>query len=74
MKFLIISLIILNTIQINPINLSILSGAIDIIAVEGQDGMIRSSPFWVRFGYNKIKHPLDKQVLYCNIGIHKSQW
>jgi phosphatidate phosphatase PAH1 len=46
--------LILNMIKSPEVNTSTLSGAIDIIAVKGKDRVIRSSPFYVRFGITKV--------------------
>ena len=44
------------------INPSTLSGAIDVIVVEGSDGSLSCSPFHVRFGKLKLLLPSEKKV------------
>jgi phosphatidate phosphatase LPIN len=44
------------------INPSTLSGAIDVIVVEGPDGNLACSPFHVRFGKLKLLLPSEKKV------------
>ncbi|KAJ4421894.1 lipin Ned1 [Gnomoniopsis sp. IMI 355080] len=46
----------------NSINPSTLSGAIDVICVEGHDGTLSCSPFHVRFGKFSLLRPSDKKV------------
>lgn len=46
----------------NSINPATLSGAIDTIVVEREDGTIACSPFHVRFGKYQILRPSDKKV------------
>jgi phosphatidate phosphatase LPIN len=46
----------------NSINPATLSGAIDTIVVERQDGTLACSPFHVRFGKYQILRPSDKKV------------
>ncbi|KAL5117263.1 lipin Ned1 [Pleosporales sp. CAS-2024a] len=46
----------------NSINPATLSGAIDVIVVERDDGSLASSPFHVRFGKYQILRPSDKKV------------
>ncbi|KAJ4366129.1 lipin Ned1 [Neocucurbitaria cava] len=46
----------------NSINPATLSGAIDTIVVEREDGSIACSPFHVRFGKYQILRPSDKKV------------
>ena len=46
----------------NSINPATLSGAIDTIVVEHQDGSLACSPFHVRFGKYQILRPSDKKV------------
>jgi phosphatidate phosphatase LPIN len=45
--------------EINP---ATLSGAIDVIVVEQQDGTLVCSPFHVRFGKLKILRPSEKLI------------
>ncbi|EMD87143.1 hypothetical protein COCC4DRAFT_41298 [Bipolaris maydis ATCC 48331] len=46
----------------NSINPATLSGAIDTIVVEHEDGTLACSPFHVRFGKYQILRPSDKKV------------
>ncbi|KAI8933650.1 hypothetical protein NX059_009373 [Plenodomus lindquistii] len=46
----------------NSINPATLSGAIDVIVVEREDGSLACSPFHVRFGKYQILRPSDKKV------------
>ncbi|KAF1943584.1 LNS2-domain-containing protein [Clathrospora elynae] len=46
----------------NSINPATLSGAIDAIVVEREDGSLACSPFHVRFGKYQILRPSDKKV------------
>lgn len=46
----------------NSINPSTLSGAIDVIVVETEDGTLSCSPFHVRFGKFSLLRPSDKKV------------
>ncbi|PSN67132.1 nuclear elongation and deformation protein-like protein 1 [Corynespora cassiicola Philippines] len=46
----------------NSINPATLSGAIDVIVVEQEDGSLACSPFHVRFGKYQILRPSDKKV------------
>ncbi|EPY52591.1 lipin Ned1 [Schizosaccharomyces cryophilus OY26] len=46
----------------NSINPSTLSGAIDLIVVEQEDGTLACSPFHVRFGKFSLLLPSDKKV------------
>ena len=46
------------------INPSTLSGAIDVIVVEGSDGTLSCSPFHVRFGKLKLLLPSEKKVMH----------
>ncbi len=46
--------------EINP---ATLSGAIDIVIVEQEDGSLRSSPFHLRFGRFKVlRNPNDRAI------------
>ncbi|KAK8072037.1 phosphatidate phosphatase PAH1 [Apiospora saccharicola] len=46
----------------NSINPSTLSGAIDVIVVEQEDGSLSCSPFHVRFGKFSLLRPYEKKV------------
>ncbi|POS88254.1 hypothetical protein EPUL_000989 [Erysiphe pulchra] len=46
----------------NSINPATLSGAIDVIVVEQEDGTLACSPFHVRFGKFSLLRPSDKKV------------
>ncbi len=46
----------------NSINPATLSGAIDVIVVEQEDGSLACSPFHVRFGKFSLLRPSDKKV------------
>lgn len=46
----------------NSINPATLSGAIDVIVVEKEDGSLACSPFHVRFGKFSLLRPSDKKV------------
>lgn len=46
----------------NSINPATLSGAIDVIVVEQEDGSLACSPFHVRFGKFQLLRPSDKKV------------
>ncbi|KAE9368761.1 LNS2-domain-containing protein [Stipitochalara longipes BDJ] len=46
----------------NSINPSTLSGAIDVIVVEQEDGSLACSPFHVRFGKFSLLRPYEKKV------------
>ena len=46
----------------NSINPATLSGAIDVIVVEHEDGTLACSPFHVRFGKFSLLRPSDKKV------------
>ncbi|KAF9731178.1 hypothetical protein PMIN03_005720 [Paraphaeosphaeria minitans] len=48
----------------NSINPATLSGAIDVIVVELEDGTLACSPFHVRFGKYQILRPSDKKVVF----------
>ncbi|KAF2246511.1 LNS2-domain-containing protein [Trematosphaeria pertusa] len=48
----------------NSINPATLSGAIDVIVVEQDDGTLACSPFHVRFGKYQILRPSDKKVQF----------
>lgn len=46
----------------NSINPATLSGAIDVIVIEHEDGSLQCSPFHVRFGKFSLLRPSDKKV------------
>lgn len=46
----------------NSINPATLSGAIDVIVVEQEDGSLACSPFHVRFGKFSLLRPYEKKV------------
>lgn len=46
----------------NSINPSTLSGAIDVIVIEHEDGSLACSPFHVRFGKFSLLQPYEKKV------------
>src|ERR1700712_2020502 len=46
----------------NSINPATLSGAIDVIVVEQEDGSLACSPFHVRFGKFSLLRPSEKKV------------
>jgi phosphatidate phosphatase PAH1 len=46
----------------NSINPSTLSGAIDVIVIEQEDGSLACSPFHVRFGKFSLLRPYEKKV------------
>lgn len=46
----------------NSLNPATLSGAIDVIVVEQEDGSLACSPFHVRFGKFSLLRPSDKKV------------
>lgn len=46
----------------NEINSATLTGAIDVVAIEGPDGEISASPFHVRFGKASVLHSREKVV------------
>ncbi|KAF2017658.1 LNS2-domain-containing protein [Aaosphaeria arxii CBS 175.79] len=48
----------------NSINPATLSGAIDVIVVEQEDGSLACSPFHVRFGKFQLLRPSDKKVQF----------
>ncbi|KAH6656975.1 Lipin/Ned1/Smp2-domain-containing protein [Truncatella angustata] len=53
----------------NSINPSTLSGAIDVIVVEQEDGTLACSPFHVRFGKFSLLRPYEKKVEFKVNGI-----
>lgn len=48
----------------NSINPATLTGAIDVIVVEQEDGSLACSPFHVRFGKYQILRPSQKKVVF----------
>src|ERR1700761_5036411 len=46
----------------NSINPATLSGAIDVIVVEQDDGSLACSPFHIRFGKWRLLRPYEKKV------------
>ncbi|KAL6876594.1 LNS2 domain-containing protein [Trichoderma novae-zelandiae] len=53
----------------NSINPATLSGAIDVIVVERQDGTLACSPFHVRFGKFSLLRPYEKKVEFRINGV-----
>ncbi|KAK3693710.1 Lipin/Ned1/Smp2-domain-containing protein [Podospora appendiculata] len=53
----------------NSINPATLSGAIDVIVVEQEDGTLACSPFHVRFGKFSLLRPYEKKVEFKVNGI-----
>lgn len=53
----------------NSLNPATLSGAIDVIVVEQEDGSLRCSPFHVRFGKFSLLVPSDKKVEFKVNGV-----
>jgi phosphatidate phosphatase LPIN len=53
----------------NSINPATLSGAIDVIIVEHEDGTLACSPFHVRFGKFSLLRPSDKKVEFKVNGV-----
>ncbi|KAI5305696.1 hypothetical protein KEM55_008894, partial [Ascosphaera atra] len=56
----------------NSINPATLSGAIDVIVIEQQDGTLACSPFHVRFGKFSLFRPSDKKVEFCVNGVRQN--
>ncbi|OQO01852.1 hypothetical protein B0A48_12325 [Cryoendolithus antarcticus] len=52
----------------NSINPATLSGAIDVIVVEQEDGSLACSPFHIRFGKFSLLRPLEKKVEFKTNG------
>ncbi|KAF3913836.1 Lipin-3 [Orbilia brochopaga] len=48
----------------NSINPATLSGAIDVIVIEQENGDLACSPFHVRFGKFSLLRPLEKKAIY----------
>lgn len=55
----------------NSINPATLSGAIDVIVVQHQDGSLSCSPFHVRFGKFSLLRPSDKKVEFTVNGVRQ---
>lgn len=53
----------------NSINPATLSGAIDVIVVEQEDGSLACSPFHVRFGKFSLLRPYEKKVEFKVNGV-----
>lgn len=53
----------------NSINPATLSGAIDVIVVEQEDGTLGCSPFHVRFGKFSLLRPYEKKVEFKVNGV-----
>ena len=53
----------------NSINPATLSGAIDVIVVQQEDGSLACSPFHVRFGKFSLLRPSDKKVEFKVNGV-----
>lgn len=53
----------------NSINPATLSGAIDVIVVEQEDGTLLCSPFHVRFGKFSLLRPYEKKVEFKVNGV-----
>src|SRR3954462_8820404 len=53
----------------NSINPATLSGAIDVIVVEQEDGTLACSPFHVRFGKFSLLRPYEKKVEFRVNGV-----
>lgn len=53
----------------NSINPATLSGAIDVIVVEQEDGSLGCSPFHVRFGKFSLLRPYEKKVEFRVNGV-----
>ena len=53
----------------NSLNPATLSGAIDVIVVEQEDGSLACSPFHVRFGKFSLLRPSDKKVEFKVNGV-----
>lgn len=52
----------------NSINPATLSGAIDVIVVEQENGELACSPFHVRFGKFQLLRPSEKKVSCHSLG------
>ncbi|EFQ98507.1 lipin-1 [Nannizzia gypsea CBS 118893] len=53
----------------NSINPATLSGAIDVIVIEQEDGTLACSPFHVRFGKFSLLRPYEKKVEFSVNGV-----
>lgn len=56
----------------NSINPATLSGAIDVIVVEQEDGSLLCSPFHVRFGKFSLLRPYEKKVEFKVNGVKQN--
>lgn len=56
----------------NSINPATLSGAIDVIVIEQEDGTLACSPFHVRFGKFSLLRPFDKKVEFKVNGVKQN--
>ncbi|KAL8813324.1 MAG: hypothetical protein Q9223_000161 [Gallowayella weberi] len=56
----------------NSINPATLSGAIDVIVVEQEDGSLACSPFHVRFGKFSLLRPFEKKVEFKVNGVKQN--
>ena len=56
----------------NSINPATLSGAIDVIVVQNEDGTLSCSPFHVRFGKFSLLRPSEKKVEFKVNGVKQS--
>lgn len=57
----------------NGINAATLTGAIDVIIVQQEDGTFQSSPFHVRFGKLGVLRSREKASALTNIAQRSSQ-
>ncbi|CAG7997218.1 unnamed protein product [Penicillium olsonii] len=55
----------------NSINPATLSGAIDVIVIEQEDGTLACSPFHVRFGKFSLLRPFEKKVEFKVNGVQQ---
>ena len=55
----------------NSLNPATLSGAIDVVVVEQEDGTLACSPFHVRFGKFSLLRPSEKKVEFKVNGVKK---
>ena len=56
----------------NSINPATLSGAIDVIVIEQEDGSLACSPFHVRFGKFSLLRPFEKKVEFKFNGVNQN--
>jgi phosphatidate phosphatase LPIN len=56
----------------NSLNPATLSGAIDVIVIEQDDGSMACSPFHVRFGKFQLLRPSDKKVEFKVNGVKQN--